>query len=231
MELIESKICAMISLGLGSMIIGLIPAWFSSNGRSNWPLFLSSLLCIGAGVLLSTSLVHMLPEVRESLTDYANYAELIFCAGFFLLYMTDEIVHFVKERSQHIHCTNSTDDFPIMGNAKRATFDGHRQSYGSTDNHSFNEYSQRQLAYNPHFYKARSENDLSYDVTPSQICHVVHKEPCDASHVGNLGLLIALTLHSLLEGVAVGVEQSANKVLRPRWFNNSSDIGTCFRYS
>lgn len=214
MELIESKICAMISLGLGSMVIGLIPAWFSNNGRTNWPLFLSSLLCVGAGVLLSTSLVHMLPEVRESLTKYGNYAELIFCVGFFLLYMTDEIVHFVKERSQHIHCTDHDDDFPVIGNnSKRVSSNGRRHNYGSTDNsHSFNDNLQRQLPYNPHFYKARSESDISYDVTPSQICHVSHQEPCDASHVGNFGLLIALTLHSLLEGVAVGVEASANKV-------------------
>lgn len=210
MELTESKICAMISLGLSSMIVGLIPAWFSSYGRTRYPLILSSLLCIGAGVLLSTSLIHMLPEVRESLNKHQEYAELLFCCGFFVLYLTDEIVHFAKERSNHIHCTDCSDMFPRAVTVERRNF--RNVHYGSIDNHSYNEYLQRQRPYNPNFGKAWSENDLSHDPPPSQICHVSHQEPCDASRVGNLGLLIALSLHSLLEGVAVGIETSANKV-------------------
>lgn len=210
MELIETKICAMLSLGLGSMIAGLIPAWFSNHGRNNWPLLLSSLLCVGAGVLLSTSLVHLLPEVREMLVGYESYAEILFCGGFFLLYLTDEIVHFIKENSRHVHYGFRNENVPIYDGITASNSSNNLRNYGSVieDARQTNDYNQRQLPYNPSFGKAWNENDL----VPSQLCHVAHQEPCDVSHVGTFGLLMALSIHSLLEGIVIGTEPSANKV-------------------
>lgn len=102
MRLIEAKITAMVGLGLGTMLVGLIPAWFARSGRQQWPLFVSSLLCFGGGVLLSTSLVHMVPEIRELVPEYSEYVELVVCVGFFTLYLLDELVHFCyKEHREH----------------------------------------------------------------------------------------------------------------------------------
>lgn len=206
MELVESKICAMISLGLSSMLVGLLPAWFSNHGRNNWPLFLSCLLCIGAGVLLSTSVVHMLPEIKEMLVGYENFTEILFCCGFFLLYLTDELVHFLKGNAHDAHHLNRNETQPIHGMRRHSFTHRNSQNYGTV------EYSERQLAYNPNFSKAWSENDLSYDNPPSQLCHVAHQEPCNITPVGTIGLLIALSVHGILEGLAVGVEKSTSKV-------------------
>lgn len=101
MELIEAQITAIIALGLGSMLVGLLPAWFSRRGRQQWPLLVSVLLCFGGGVLLSTSLVHILPELRELAPTYEKYAELLLCAGFFTLYLLDELAHFCYDESRH----------------------------------------------------------------------------------------------------------------------------------
>ena len=69
MEVTTSKILAMILLGGVSIIIGFIPLklgkWFKSkDGSPRHGTIFSSLLCFGGGVLLATSLLHMLPEVR-----------------------------------------------------------------------------------------------------------------------------------------------------------------------
>lgn len=101
MDTDNTKILAMLALGGGSLIFGLLPAFFNRPTRRRQPLMLSNLLCFGAGVLLSTSLIHMLPEVREKLP---NYPELIFCCGFFMVYIVDELMHCLcGEAIRHIH--------------------------------------------------------------------------------------------------------------------------------
>jgi zinc transporter 1/2/3 len=83
---------------------------------------MGGVLCVGGGVLLATVFVHMLPEVRESLKTAQNqfqksqhedehnhshdahekdhedhhsypFAELVTCAGFFVIYFVEAIVH------------------------------------------------------------------------------------------------------------------------------------------
>lgn len=60
-----AKIIVMISLGFGSMFVGLLPAALPKRNLRNNPLLLTILLCFGAGVLMATALVHMLPEVKK----------------------------------------------------------------------------------------------------------------------------------------------------------------------
>lgn len=116
----NTKILTMLALGGGSLIFGLLPAFFTRTNRRRQPLLISNLLCFGAGVLLSTSLIHMLPEVREKLP---NYPELIFCAGFFMVYVADEFLHCIcGEAIRHIH----NDFSPRPMNAH-----SHRHSHGA----------------------------------------------------------------------------------------------------
>jgi len=91
--MLEAHVLAIIILGVSTFIVGSIPLKLARWHRQ--PFFLSALLCFGAGILLATSLIHMLAEVREKLP---KYSELIFCCGFLLLYAIDEMVHvFVKD--------------------------------------------------------------------------------------------------------------------------------------
>lgn len=58
-----AKVLAIFILGIGSLFVGLLPATISERNRRRYPLIISILLCFGAGVLLATSVVHMLPDV------------------------------------------------------------------------------------------------------------------------------------------------------------------------
>lgn len=62
------------------------------------------LLCFGGGVLLFTTFLHLAPEVRVSVERHQSngqlptlgtlsLSELLFCAGFFLVYFVEEAVH------------------------------------------------------------------------------------------------------------------------------------------
>ena len=64
--------------------------------------FLTSfLLCFGGGVLLATTMIHLLPEISHNLEDSADRLELEFlpelvvCAGFFLIYLVEELAELV----------------------------------------------------------------------------------------------------------------------------------------
>ncbi|KYM98099.1 Zinc transporter ZIP2 [Cyphomyrmex costatus] len=72
--------------------------------RATPGLLTSLLLCFGGGVLLFTTFVHLAPEVRASVETHQSnkqlpdlgslgLAELLFCGGFFLVYLVEEAVH------------------------------------------------------------------------------------------------------------------------------------------
>ena len=67
-KITPSKIVSMMLLGGVSILLGFIPLklgklFKDSHGNQKHDDVLSSLLCFGGGVLLATSLLHMLPEV------------------------------------------------------------------------------------------------------------------------------------------------------------------------
>lgn len=45
------------------------------------------------------------------------------------------------------------------------------------------------------------------------MCHVSHTEPCNRSSSGVIGLLVALFVHSLLEGLAIGLQETVSQVI------------------
>lgn len=58
-----AKFVAILVLGLGSLLMGMLPAAINTHGLRRHQVVQTVLLCFGAGILLATSLVHMLPEV------------------------------------------------------------------------------------------------------------------------------------------------------------------------
>ncbi|XP_039277824.1 zinc transporter ZIP1 [Nilaparvata lugens] len=130
-SLIGAKIVAMLALGLLSFLLGMLPvklaSWLrfktpstaagkaSGHGASEQPLSISLMLCFGGGVLLFTTFLHLQPEVRESVQRLAaenllppvlvsaglNVPELIFCCGFFFVYIVEELVHCFLDRGEH----------------------------------------------------------------------------------------------------------------------------------
>lgn len=179
MEVTTAKAISMLTLGLGSFVAGMVPVCFSEGARQRNPLLLSSLLCFGAGVLLSTSLVHMLPEAREKLP---KFSELLLCAGFFLVYLVDEIVHFFYGTGDNHHSQRR------------------RTNYGTNERTTL-------------VQSNRDDRDRCCgDADNPRMCHVSHTEPCNKSSSGLIGLLCALLVHSFLEGLAIGLEESAPQV-------------------
>lgn len=172
MDVVTARVLSMLSLGLGSFFTGMLPAFFSESARQRHPLFISCLLCFGGGVLLSTSLVHMLPETREQLPEYA---ELMLCIGFFTVYLVDEVSHLFFKKETHDHS--------VYGEQTRLL---PRELDGEL--------------------RERCEG-------ATELCHVSHAEPCSRSNSSVIGLLSALFVHSVLEGLAIGLQENSTQIL------------------
>ncbi|XP_058453980.1 zinc transporter ZIP1-like [Malaya genurostris] len=175
----RSKLLAILILGLGSIVSGLVPLYCTKHGTR--PLLITVLLCFGAGVLLATALVHMLPEVRLFLP---RYAEVIFCVGYFLIYAIDELVCL---------CTDA--------GPKEASSTSERVS-------CCYENSLVMLCKSD----ASNRNLAEVEVQPVPVDPDGKNIP-QQSVTGTFSLLLALCVHSLLEGLAIGVQNSASKVM------------------
>lgn len=165
----EAKILAMVVLGGGSFLIGMLPAMINRRYQARYPLLFTFMLCFGAGVLIATSIVHILTEVQESLPGSGS---VYFCGGFFLMYVVDVVFHvFFDDSPGHSH------------SASRQT----NGSYGTVE-------SERESLLAP------AAADGAGEIANN-------------SSTGKFGLLFALSLHSFLEGSAIGVQDTSAKVL------------------
>jgi len=112
--LLISKIVSMVCLGLVTWLVGVLPllgvrvGWISkseSQQSSKTIIIISSMMCFGGGVILTSCLTHMLPDVNDVLEEALNnntfpdsglpVAEILVLAGFLMIYLLEEVVHLI----------------------------------------------------------------------------------------------------------------------------------------
>lgn len=130
--LLDAKLVAMLSICLGSLVIGCAPIWLTKvfnrplrkSANCFYDRLVSLLLCFGGGVLLFTTFLHLLPEIRETFADLeanrrippirrifgVQLSEIVVCCGFFFVYAVEEIVHFLLDRAHRVHSDGSDED-------------------------------------------------------------------------------------------------------------------------
>lgn len=78
-----------------------------------------------------------------------------------------------------------------------------------------NEIEPRPSTSNQHAHSHHShdhDHDNAHKHSSSQSCHVNVGEPCVENRAGVIGLLIALLIHSILEGTSIGVQTNSSEV-------------------
>lgn len=221
-----AKITTIVALFLISMGSGMIPMFLSK--KFNWSdpnrdprtnLAISSLLSFGGGALLCTTLMHLLPEIDETISVLQaeghlpnwefSITNLLMAIGFFIIYFVEEIVHSYLRRHQRKQAV-----------AQAAFTRGH------SARESLREASTR------HEHEKKNENTRISTASTADLVdheHVEngqhHHQHHNHSHIPAIngddlivssirGLLIvmALSVHELFEGLAVGLEQTTSNV-------------------
>ncbi|XP_055704522.1 zinc transporter ZIP3-like [Phlebotomus papatasi] len=227
-QVIVAKATAMVILFLASLLFGLAPfklskwlKWETSEiGRkSRTGKTIGCLLCFGGGVLLATTFLHLLPEVAENIEALVesghlpempfHTAELLMCSGFFLMCLVEEIIHIYLRRSQKKHLPDSPE-----GAFERASRQSFRNgSLSTTDLVSADSNDKRQQM---------TGLDTVHAQIPTGHTHLhghthmpqprADQEDILVSSLRGLLVVLALSVHELFEGLAVGLESSSGTV-------------------
>lgn len=106
MDLVTTKYIVLVLMGAIRLVCGMLP-WaivkairgrWSKNADRRLKKCISVLVFFGGGVMLATCFLHMMPEVQEGFNEalpdiHLPIAQIVFVAGFFLVYMMEDIVH------------------------------------------------------------------------------------------------------------------------------------------
>lgn len=146
-------------------------------------------------------------QVREDLGS--GFAEIVFCIGFLIVYLADELLHFFcGEAIQHQHVHNPEEYQPILPSHHH---DVH-SSYG-TSNEGYHAHQHDDLPETSTCEEHQNKHDVEDESINARICHTNHQEPCQQTVAGIIGLLTALSIHALLEGLAIGIQTSTAEVM------------------
>lgn len=120
-----------------------------------------------------------------------------------LVYFADELLHFCcGEAIQHSHGLSDEERQLIVPESHHHQSHGHR-SYGATEEPKSRESCEEH----------QHQHDIEDERINERICHTNHTEPCAQTLAGILGLLTALSVHSLIEGLAIGIQDSTVAVM------------------
>ncbi|XP_018567618.1 zinc transporter ZIP1 [Anoplophora glabripennis] len=206
-----AKATAMVCLFAGSFIIGNIPIklsrMFNWKGDARSNKHVKFLLGLGGGVLMCTTFIHLLPEVSESFEDFdididveIPFAELLMCIGFFVMYLVEESVHLYLHRKEKMYAFR---EIRKSLSIRRGELDDVNEIVDSLE-------SPKSLVqthdHNPHLHHV--------DHSHVHHSHAVHdfSEHGTVKTIRGLLIVLALSVHELFEGLAVGLESGAATV-------------------
>jgi solute carrier family 39 (zinc transporter), member 1/2/3 len=145
-------------------------------------------------------------QVHEKLEG--GWAEIVFCTGFLIVYLADELLHLIcGEAIQHSHASHDESQaiLPTHHNHSHA-------SYGTNGEQQKTENNVEKTATSS-CAEHQNQHDREDETINARICHTNHTEPCGQTLVGIIGMLFALSIHSLLEGLAIGIQDTTPKVM------------------
>lgn len=226
-----SMVCGVVPFKLAQWF-----KWTDSAADTKASLVVSILLSFGGGALLSTTFQHLLPEINETILDLtkAGYipelrfslGEFLMCSGFFIIYLVEELVHVYLHRYERKMHEAKLDELEVASSAiMRGTHAREsiitRKKNSEIRNGSIStadlitndvENQKRDSTVNRH-------GSMTVDNSQHPHDHHVHHHLPPTNDDGKLvssirGLLIvlALSVHELFEGLAVGLEGSASTV-------------------
>lgn len=230
-----AKATAMTVLFLASTFFGLLPyklsKWFNWQEASHkTSIVIPLLLSFGGGVLLSTTFLHLLPEVSVNIKELQeskvlpdlkfHLAEFLMCMGFFAMYFVEECVHiYLKKRETLLKSSENAfrRGHSIRGSAlmkirgKEEIISNGNSTISTVElvspNTEFSPNDRNSGMINktiPHYHIHDNENGVH--------THLPQIDDNIVSGLRGLLIVLALSVHELFEGLAVGLESSESTV-------------------
>lgn len=233
MELTILKVVIIFGLFITTLLLGFFPIKLvayikkKNSSRIRYRRTISILSCYAAGVFLGTCLLDLLPSVRRDLETILRkmhllsgfpVSEFVMVFGLFLILVVEQIILSWKENEQNSSFDNNrksllsdTDDRDFMSSTRS---DLSEHSIGGISDEP---YGQKELSTCSHVHVSGDVySDTEQEPLYSKQRHdKVNENQFEHNHstLRSILLLIALSLHSVFEGLAVGLQRKSAQVL------------------
>ncbi|KAG5669715.1 hypothetical protein PVAND_000010 [Polypedilum vanderplanki] len=231
-----AKAVTMVILFIISMGSGLIPLllarffnWSDPNRDPRTNLIVSSLLSFGGGALLCTTFLHLLPEIEENILELQNenllpkwefsITNLLMGIGFFIIYLVEELVHryLRKHQKKQLHAQDAfIRGLSARDSLKNATLRHERENKESKN--GIITVSTADLIDNEHIDHSHQhschQHQHSHQHDHHNHSHIpaIDGDDLIVSSIRGLLIVLALSVHELFEGLAVGLEHEPQNV-------------------
>ncbi|XP_063435825.1 zinc transporter ZIP1-like [Mytilus trossulus] len=217
MDVVQVKVLILFGLLVASFLIGFIPVKCIYHYRRNletsivYRRVLSTLNCFAAGVFMATCLLDLLPETIEALEPHIKeskkfehypVAQFIMIMGLMLMLTVEQCVIIYQEKRGRI--SHESDD-----TMRTEAIKTERTVLSNKDEFHVSYSSSSGVEVDDSKGESNSKKDFESSVTLS----VKNSETNSSSTLRSILLLVALSLHSIFEGIAVGLQKQTTDVL------------------
>lgn len=250
MDLIVTKIIVAILFGSLRFLFGILPLkiyaflkkWEKQEARAAFinekrhqqvQCALAMCQSFGGGVLFATCLLHMMPEVHESVEELKNYtktqtdypfSQLIVCVGFLLIYFIEEASNWLISKVpqepvciRNITTAGSNKVSPKTEESETAesnifVIEDPLEEKALSDNVSVN--SMVQMENEKNLKKSQEEDDSMPEIEETEVVDEVREEQVKTKQhlFRGIVVILALCLHAVLEGLAIGLQNSMSNI-------------------
>lgn len=210
-SLIREKIATILVMSLLTFLGGVLPFKFlsrlqqnqSPGSRRRWQIFISLCSCFSGGVFIAACFLDLIPETEELFVEILSEIEakyditvtfplthFVVCFGFFLILFIEQAVLFIKET---IAATDERE--PLL----RSEHHHHHHHHHHDHEHPVVEIHHPHQDYHNHQHHHHHSHGEGLDFHHSSLRSVL--------------LLLALSFHSVFEGVAIGLQHNAGEFL------------------
>ncbi|XP_052092471.1 zinc transporter ZIP1-like [Mytilus californianus] len=230
MEVKIVKVLILFGLLLISFVLGFIPIkWIwhfkekTKEKSKTFHLVISILSCFAAGVFLATCLLHLLVETRLILEDqlkdveiFSEYpvSEFIMVIGLLCMLATEQLVMTYQE---YIENTEETEDSHLtlinessFEMTERNENDANRLSSSEEQRTRMNMSESSIEGLKQYNTTMRRPSAVQNKISPAEM----HASQTDNSVFRSILLILALSLHSVFEGLAVGLQTETSSILK-----------------
>lgn len=200
---------------------------------------ISTLLSFGGGVLLATTFLHLQPEIAETVKSLQvngsmpdlrfSLAPFLMCGGFFMIYLIEEIIHTYLLSQENANKQGGSNDVvegafvrginareSILLKRKKRTSEIRNGSISTTElisNDVENQKVEKGAENNNEESKAKdphhNHNHQTHSHSHVPVFQANPDESMLVSSIRGLLIVLALSIHELFEGLAVGLEPTA----------------------
>ncbi|CAH0756365.1 unnamed protein product [Diatraea saccharalis] len=206
--------CASMICGIAPLIIAKKFHWVTAEEAGTLKStnrIVMTLLSFGGGVLLSTTFMHLIPEIEHNIgylqhiglmNDFEfSLSALLTCCGFFIMYLVEELVHmYIRYRER-----KNGKMAPLVRNlsVRRSRAENAERSVTNSTADLIDTGSMKKgdPEVDPHHGHSHNHSHM-----PAELGDNV------TSALRGLLIVLALSIHELFEGLAVGLESSTSNV-------------------